>query len=70
MVKGSLYTVSRNHEANPKSSTKADLVAVDDCIEYVLSTEFFFLEQGYNTQLKSQSCRIIRVLSCWNKMPF
>ena len=43
----SLYTVSYKQKINSKSSTEAELIAVDDCIAHVLRIRHFLLEQGY-----------------------
>ena len=47
MGKGSFFTVSSKQKVNSKSSTEAELVAVDDCIGHVLRIRHFLLAQGY-----------------------
>ena len=44
---GALQTISRKQKLNTKSSTEAELVAVDDVIVLVLWTMYFLSEQGY-----------------------
>ena len=38
--KGSLHTVSCKQKINSKSSTEAELIAVDECIPHILRTFF------------------------------
>ena len=45
--KGSLHTGSREQKINSKSSTEAELIAVDECIPHSLRIRHFLLEQGY-----------------------
>ena len=47
MGAGSVFTVSCKQKVNTKSSTEAELVAVDDCIGHVLRIRHFLLAQGY-----------------------
>ena len=47
MGKGSLHTVSCKQKINSKSSTEAELIAVDECIPHSLRIRHFLLEQGY-----------------------
>ena len=47
MGKGSLHTVSCKQKINSKSSTEAELIAVDKCIPHILRIRHFLLEQGY-----------------------
>ena len=47
MGKGSIHTVSCKQKINSKSSTEAELIAVDDCIPHILRIRHFLLEQGY-----------------------
>ena len=41
---------SRKQKLNTRSSTEAELVAVDDCMSQILWTKHFLEEQGYNTK--------------------
>ena len=43
MGQGSIYTVSCKQKINTNSSTKAELVAVDECIGHALWLRFFFV---------------------------
>ena len=45
--KGSLHTASCKQKINSKSSTEAELIAVDECILHILRIRHFLLEQGY-----------------------
>ena len=45
--KGSIHAVSCKQKINTKSSTKAELVAVDDCIGHTIWLRHFLLAQGY-----------------------
>ena len=45
--KGSIHTVSCKQKINTKSSTKAELVAVDACIGHAMWLRYFLLAQGY-----------------------
>jgi hypothetical protein len=47
MGKGSIYSSSTRQKLNTKSSTEAELVAVDDAMPMVLWTRYFLQEQGY-----------------------
>ena len=47
MGKGDFFIVSYKQKHNSKSSTEAELIAVDDCIGHVLRTRHFLLAQGY-----------------------
>ena len=47
--KGSLHIVSCKQRINSKSSTEAELIAVDECIQHILRIRYFcMLKQGYN----------------------
>ena len=50
MGKGSITSLSRKQKLNTRSSTEAELVAVDDCMAQVLWTKFFLQAQGYDTK--------------------
>ena len=45
--KGSIHTVSCKQKINTKSSTEAELVAIDDCIGHAIWLRHFLLAQGY-----------------------
>ena len=47
LVKGSAYSTSTWHKINTKSSTKAELVAVNDVMLLILWTWYFLEAQGY-----------------------
>ena len=46
--KGVIYGTSTRQKLNTRSSTEAELVAVDDCMSQVLWTRYFLNAQGYN----------------------
>ena len=46
--KGVIYGTSTRQKLNTRSSTEAELVAVDDCMSQVLWTRYFVDAQGYN----------------------
>ena len=46
--KGIIYGTSTRQKLNTRSSTKAKLVAVDDCMSQILWTSYFLDAQGYN----------------------
>ena len=46
--KGAVYSTSTKQKINTKSSTEAELVAVDDVIGQVIWTRNFLEAQGYN----------------------
>ena len=46
--KGIIYGTSTRQKLNTQSSTKAELVAVDDCMSQILWTRYFLDAQGYN----------------------
>jgi hypothetical protein len=46
--KGSIYSVSTRQKLSTKSSTEAELVAVDDVMPMVVWTKYFLGEQGYD----------------------
>ncbi len=50
MGKGAITSLSRKQKLNTRSSTEAELVAVDDCMSQVLWTKYFLEAQGYNSQ--------------------
>ena len=47
MGKGAITSLSRKQKLNTRSSTEAELVAVDDCMAQVLWTKYFLEAQGY-----------------------
>ena len=49
MGKGAITSLSRKQKLNTRSSTEAELVAVDDCMAQVLWTKYFLDAQGYKT---------------------
>ena len=50
MGKGAAISLSRKQKLNTRSSTEAELVAVDDCMAQVLWTRYFLEAQGYHTE--------------------
>lgn len=46
--KGSVLSLSRKQRLNTKSSTEAEVVAVDDASPQILWTNYFIKAQGYN----------------------
>ena len=46
--KGVIYRTSTRQKLNIRSSTEAELVAVDDCMSHVLWTQYFLEAQGYD----------------------
>ena len=46
--KGVIYGTSTHQKQNTRSSTEAELVAVNDCMSQVLWTHYFLDAQGYN----------------------
>ena len=50
MGKGAITSLSRKQKLNTRSSTEAELVAVDDCMSQVLWTKYFLEDQGHPTQ--------------------
>ena len=46
--KGIIYGTSTRQKLNTRSSTEAELVAVDDCLSQILWTRYFLATQGYN----------------------
>ena len=50
MGMGAITSLSRKQKLNTRSSTEAELVAVDDCMSQVLWTKYFLEAQGYPTQ--------------------
>ena len=50
MGKGAITSLSRKQKLNTRSSTEAELVAVDDCMSQVLWTKYFLDAQGYKTE--------------------
>ena len=50
MGRGAIVSLSRKQKLNTRSSTEAELVAVDDCMSQVLWTKYFLEAQGYRTQ--------------------
>ena len=49
MGKGSIYSSSTRQKLNTRSSTEAELVAVDDLMPQILWTRLFLASQGYRT---------------------
>ena len=49
MGKGAITSLSRKQKLNTRSSTEAELVAVDDCMAQVLWTKCFLDAQGHHT---------------------
>ena len=47
MGKGAVVSVSKRQKLNTKSSTKAELVGVDDVLPQVIWTRNFLLAQGW-----------------------
>ena len=50
MGQGAIASLSRKQKLVTRSSTEAELVAVDDCMTQVLWTKYFLEEQGYPTE--------------------
>jgi len=50
MGKGSIYSTSIRQKLNTKSSTEAELVAVDDVMPQILWTQYFLKAQGYDVE--------------------
>ena len=50
MGKGAITSLSRKQKLNTRSSTEAELVAVDDCMAQALWTKHFLEAQGYDTK--------------------
>ena len=50
MGKGSITALSKKQKLNTRSSTEAELVAVDDAMAQVLWTKYFLDAQGYPTE--------------------
>ena len=46
--KGAAYTTSQKQKINTRSSTEAELVAVNDAMGQILWTRYFMEAQGYN----------------------
>ena len=57
MGKGSIHTVSCKQKINTKSSTEAELVAVDDCLGHAIWMRHFLLAQGY---IKAETIRVLQ----------
>ena len=49
MGKGSVLSLSRKQKLNTRSSTEAELVAVDDCMAMILWVKYFLEAQGYKS---------------------
>ena len=47
---GAITSLSKKQKLNTRSSTEAELVAVDDCMSQVLWTKYFLEAQGYSTK--------------------
>ena len=45
--KGAVQAISSKQKLNTKSSTKAELVAANDTLSYLLQTKYFLEAQGY-----------------------
>ena len=50
MGKGAITSLSRKQKLNTRSSTEAEIVAVDDCMSQVLWTKYFLEDLGYPTE--------------------
>ena len=50
MGKGAITSLSRKQKLNTRSSTEAEIVAVDDCMSQVLWTKCFLEDLGYPTE--------------------
>jgi hypothetical protein len=50
MGRGSIQSLSRKHKLNTRSSTEAELVAVDDASVMILWTKLFMEAQGYEIE--------------------
>ena len=48
---GSIYNESTKHKKNDRSSTKAELIVIDDNIVMVIWTKKFIEEQGFDIEL-------------------
>ena len=48
---GAVISMSCKQKVNTRSSTEAELMAVDDAISQILLTKFFMEEQGYPTEV-------------------
>ena len=46
--KGATYAASRKQKLTGKSSTEAELIAIDDCASQILWTKYFLKDQGYH----------------------
>ena len=46
--KGAIYGKSSKQKLNMRSSTKAELVGVDDCMPQIMWTKYFMEAQGHN----------------------
>ena len=49
MGKGSIANMSQKQKMNTKSSTEAELIAVDDMSGLIMWMKYFLREQGYDT---------------------
>lgn len=50
MGRGSVFSYSTRQKINTKSSTEAEVVAVDDLMPMILWTQYFLAEQGYGVK--------------------
>ncbi len=60
----SLLSKSNRHKVNTRSSTKAELIAVDDALPTIQLTKHFMMEQGYelNTIIKEDNCSMMLLM--------
>ena len=62
--KGTIYGTSQEQHFNTQSSTKAELVTIDDSIAQIMWTYYFLKAQGYTTSF----FKTARVQSFWRSM--
>ena len=49
--KGAVFATSKKQKLNTKSSTEAELVAIDDLMPQILWTRYFLHGQGFNVRV-------------------